>query len=315
MQIYKTGFTNGFANAFDEYNEINRKLFGIPEIDKFLSFKDERNVCIANNSSRKATSNFLHSMIVNICINFHLTKRNDSGGYSDLAEKKKTIIIDAGNGNNLGYIYLELVKASPIDGRTIKELLKQIIIVRAFTFYQLLNIIINEIPKYIHEPDNHNDKIQIIILDFLDTLQSPTHKINTKDEYSRLNYESDFKNNESLVIEAVEVLLNLSRDYFVILTYDNSNNIVKDQLLCKFNNGLEIDEANLPDNHIIENKRSRDKSKDKKIELYIKIKSKRIKSFSRFTSTSNCDVDDESASTDDAQITVTDHQKLINIGV
>jgi hypothetical protein len=323
LQIHRTGSIihhpgNGFVNAFDEFNEINRKLFGIPEIDELLSFKDRRNICIVNNSLSKTTADFLRSIIVKICTNFHLIKKNDSdSSSSNPTEKKITFIVDAGNGNNLGAIYLSLVRALSLssNGKIIKEFWKQIVIVRAFTFYQLLNIIINEIPKYtLHMSDDHN-KMQIIILDFLGTLFTPSHRINPKGGYNRLTCERDFKNSESLVLEAVDVLLHLSRDHFVIMTYDNGNNIVKDQLKCKFSNCLEIDKLNLR-NTIRKAKKYQSNSKDERSDgLCITIKSKKITLPSRFTPTSIYDTGDRSSPlTVEAQITSSNHQELINIG-
>ncbi len=48
LQIHRTGLTNGFVNASDEYNEIKRKLFGIPEIDELLSFEHQKNILRLN---------------------------------------------------------------------------------------------------------------------------------------------------------------------------------------------------------------------------------------------------------------------------
>jgi hypothetical protein len=44
LQIHKTGLTNGFVNALDEYKKTKRKLFGIPEIDELLSFEHQKNI-------------------------------------------------------------------------------------------------------------------------------------------------------------------------------------------------------------------------------------------------------------------------------
>jgi hypothetical protein len=59
LQIYRIGsinsqHANGFVNAFEEFNEINRKLFDIPEIDTLPSFEETRNICIVKNSLSKA---------------------------------------------------------------------------------------------------------------------------------------------------------------------------------------------------------------------------------------------------------------------
>ncbi|WP_458720403.1 hypothetical protein [Candidatus Nitrosocosmicus sp. R] len=279
MQIHKTAYKCGFVNAFDEYNEINRKLFGIPEIDELLSFEDKRNICIVNNSHSKFTADFLDSLILNVCINFHLTVNEGNNIDSNTIEKRKTIIIDAGNGNNLGHLYLKLVNKSLDFEFNLERILEEIIIIRAFTFYQMLHIIINEIPDYLLTLNN-NYKIQIIVLDLMDTLLTSSHKFDTTDRDRHLSFSRDFKNNEKLVIEAVDLLLNLSKNHFTIMTYVDDNNIIRDQLLCKFNNCLEIDSSNSTDN-LRSNKHQNMKTGERS-QLLIKIKSKTIPAYARF---------------------------------
>lgn len=276
MQIYKSEFINcysknNFANAFDEYNERKRKLFDIPEVDQYLSFEDKKNIFIVNKSSSNISGNFLYSIIANACINYHLI--DDKTRHCNNYVENKTILIDTGNGNNLGHLYLELIKKSSSRNFDIKEILEQITVVRAFTFYQLLNIIINEVPKFIYQLDD-NYKIQIIVMDFLDTLPESSHTIRTRDRHNYLRSERDFKHNEKLVIEALDILLNLSNNHFVILSYENNNGLVNGSLFSKFSNYLEIE---LMTCH---NMRSRDrkninKAKDTENELLIKIKSEK----------------------------------------
>ena len=78
-------------SAFDEFNDINRKLFEVPEIDKLLSFSDKKNICIQNQSHQ--SSNFLNRVIARICIDYHSCKTSDK---DNKVEKKRTILIDAG---------------------------------------------------------------------------------------------------------------------------------------------------------------------------------------------------------------------------
>ena len=267
-----------FFNAFDEFNERNRQLFNIPEIDRYLLFEDKKNVCIVNNSSSNISHSYLYSIITNACIAYHLN--NDEVTYdNNISQKKKmTLLIDAGNGNNLGYIYLDLVKKSSDEEIDIKELLKQIVVLRAFTFYQMLNIVINEIPKFIYQCDS-DCKIQIIVLDLLDTLiESSSRSIVSKGNNSRFKTERDFKINEKLVIEALEILLNLSNNYFVILTCDNRTRIIDDSFFYKFSNYLEIDMVNSV-NKSKKDECDLDEVKAVTKEILLKIKSKKIKSY------------------------------------
>ena len=72
-----------------------------------------------------------------------------------------------GSGNNLAYIYLHMVNRSLEYKFDIYKVLDNIIVSRAFTFYHLVNIVINEIPKLI---DKLYCNMQIIVVDLLETL-------------------------------------------------------------------------------------------------------------------------------------------------
>lgn len=233
---------NVFTNAFDEFNDINRKLFEIPEIDKFLSFSNKKNICIQNQIYDN--NNFLHHIIAKICISYYLV--NDSRSCSNKFKEKRTILIDAGNGNNLGSIYLNLTKLTIAKEIDINILLDSIMIVRAFTFYQLANIIINELPKFINQIGN---KIQIILLDLFDTLVSSSSSSmkKTKDN-SNSRSSNEIEDNIGIVNELIDMLIGLSEKYFVILTYNEAENMLCNSssssssrsLISKFNNAIKI---------------------------------------------------------------------------
>lgn len=204
-----------FVSAFDELQEQKRKLFGIPEIDNFLSFSDKKNIGIINRSSQQNTFNFLYYIIANVCISYHNKKENKKDG-------GKTILIDAGSENNLQFLYLNLVNRSlslSADNTmlvNIDNILDNIIVARAFTFYQLANIIIKEIPKIIQKLDN---RLQIIVLDLLDTLSlsssssssfSYFHKKNGE-ETGGLIYNNSFQNNLKLLEEVIYRLTYVSK--------------------------------------------------------------------------------------------------------
>lgn len=276
-----------FFNAFDEFNERNRQLLNIPEIDTHLFFEDKKNICIVNNSTSTVADNFLCSVITNACIAYHLNGKEVSYN-SNILAKKMTLLIDAGNGNNLGNIYLDLVKKSSTREFDIKEILKQIVVLRAFTFHQMLNIIINEIPKFIHQL-NGNCKIQIIVVDLLNTLfESSRRTIVSNDNNNRFKSKKDFESNEKLIIEAIDILLNLSNDHFVILTCDNSTNIINRSFFYKFSNYLEINVIK----YAVKNKKNRkdlDKVKAIRKEILLKIRSKKTTSSTSIKHSIFCD--------------------------
>ncbi|MDN5846474.1 MAG: hypothetical protein L0H53_09400 [Candidatus Nitrosocosmicus sp.] len=267
MEIPESRFTNcylknNFVNAFDEFQDINRKLFDIPEIDSLLSFDNKKNICIVNYNQSSQHNFFPYSLITNACIDHHTNTKNFSSSV------KKTILVDAGSGNNLGYVYLDLVNKSLNGQFDIDKILDQIIIARAFTFYQLLNIIINEIPKLIDEL--RNCKIQIIIMDFLDTLFSSSNRIKSK--------KSDFKYNEKLVNEMLDTLAHISTNHFVILTCDNSNNdnlyhYLASALDSKISNCIEIHSSKIDEVTFKKKKKSIGKDTNTQPELLLKVRS------------------------------------------
>ena len=226
---------NNFCTAFDEFNDINRKLFEVPEIDKLLSFADRKNICIQNQSHQ--SSNFLNSIIARICIDYHSCKTNDK---DNKVEKKTTILIDAGSGNNLGCLYINLINQAIKKEIDINSILDGIIISRAFTFSQLANILIYELPKLVKEIGN---KLQIIVLDLFDTLVSSNVK-NIMKKFENNDYSKTSRNaieeNISIINEMIDILMGLSVKYFVILTCDDYESIKDNSIIFKFNNAISI---------------------------------------------------------------------------
>jgi hypothetical protein len=226
---------NNFCTAFDEFNDINRKLFEVPEIDKLLSFADRKNICIQNQSHQ--SSNFLNSIIARICIDYHSCKTNDK---DNKVEKKTTILIDAGSGNNLGCLYINLINQAIKKEIDINSILDGIIIARAFTFSQLANMLIYELPKLVKEIGN---KLQIIVLDLFDTLVSSNVK-NIMKKFENNGYSKTSRNaieeNISIINEMIDILMGLSVKYFVILTCDDYESIKDNSITFKFNNAISI---------------------------------------------------------------------------
>jgi hypothetical protein len=241
---------NNFCTAFDEFNDINRKLFEVPEIDKLISFSDKKNICIQNQSHQ--SSNFLNRVIAKICIDYHSCKISDK---DNKVENKRTILIDAGSGNNLGCFYLNLVNQAIKKETDINSILDRIIIARAFTFSQLANMLIYELPKLVKEIGN---KLQIIILDLFDTLVSSNVKSRMKklgnNDYSATSRNA-IQENISIINEMIDVLISLSVKYFVILTCDDCENIKDNSIAFKFNNAINI-------------KHSTDKNKNKNKQIF-----------------------------------------------
>lgn len=223
-------FSVQFVNAFDKLQEQRRKLFNMPEIDNLLNYSDKKNICIVNRESKNANNNnFLYSLFAQFCFEFYFFSKNNTCN-----KKNKTILIDAGNGNNLGYIHQNLINQSIKKAFKISKVLDNIIVVRAFTFYQLANIIINEIPKLINKIDY---QIEIIVIDLLDTLFKTNRKNNNK-----YNLKRDFDENANLLNETLDNLIHISDKHFVIVSYNDIKNVTERSIISKFKNIVEINE-------------------------------------------------------------------------
>src|SRR3954447_16200619 len=229
MYLTTKEFSVQFINAFDKLQEQRRKLFNIPEIDNLLNYSDKKNICIVNRESKNANNNFLYSLFAQFCIEFYFFSKNNTCN-----KKNKTILIDAGNGNNLGYIYQNLINQSIKKAFKINLSLDNIIVVRAFTFYQLANIIINEIPKSINKIDY---QIQIIVIDLLGTLFKTNRKNNSK-----YNLIRDFDENADLLNEILDNLIHISDKHFVIVSYNDIKNVTERSIISKFKNIVKINE-------------------------------------------------------------------------
>ena len=213
---------NKFVNAYDELIDNRRKLFNIPSIDNFFYFQGEKNIRIIN---RCKTTHMLYHLVTKLCIEY--AKNN---------EKNKTILIDGG-GNNLGYIYLQLIKLSVKEQQQfdINRLLKNIIISRAFTLYQLANTVINELPALIQKL---NCKIQIIVLDIFNTLFSVSNdKIKLESIKNAIGIGED---KIKLLEEILQNITNFSNYYFSILAFTDSSKIFNKNIFSHFNQTLEI---------------------------------------------------------------------------
>jgi len=215
-----TTYSTKFISAYEELIDNNRKLFNIPSIDDFFHFQDKKNISIIN---RCKTTHFLYHLISKLCIQYSKNNQNN-----------KTILIDGG-GNNLGCLYIDLIKLSVKEQFNTNQLLNNIILSRAFTFYQLANVIINELPILIQKL---NCKIQIIVLDILDTLfSSSTNKVKSK----LIKNASDIKEDKiKLLDEILQNMISFSRYCFSILAFTDFRNILNKSIFSRFNQILEI---------------------------------------------------------------------------
>ena len=135
------------------------------------------------------------------------------------------IAIDAGNSLDF-YQYVNFARQYCLD---IKEILQRIIVTRAFTIYQLADLIINELPEVIKQFDTH----LIVISDLLHMF---THDPNV-----------DRKEGIYLIKEIVSAIRKISmssssspRQILGVISWNHHQSSYNDILLSKLDKYLEI---------------------------------------------------------------------------
>jgi hypothetical protein len=120
---------------------------------------------------------------------------------------------------------------------TINKILDNIIISREFTFYQLANIIIKELPILIQKL---NCKIQIIVLDIVDAQFSPSSN-QLKSKLIKKDAANTTEDKIKILDEILQNISNLSKNYFSILAFTDFNKTINKNIFSHFNQILEID--------------------------------------------------------------------------
>jgi hypothetical protein len=218
-----TTYFGKFTSAYEELSDNRKKLFGIPPIDNFFYFHEKKNISIINRC--KTTTHLLYQLVAKLCIEF--SKNN--------GKKNKTIVIDGGSGNNLGYLYLKLMKLSVKEQSNINQLLDNIIISRAFTFYQLTDVIANELPMLIKKLSG---KLQIIVLDIFDRLVTPsTSKIKSKPIENASDIEDD---KIKRLDKTLQNIISLSKHHLSVLAFTGFKKTFNKTIFSGFDHILEI---------------------------------------------------------------------------
>ena len=142
-----------FQSAYEEF--IDRFTFGIEALDSpssLLSLKTGDTVGIVGYGSNNR--NYTNILMTRLSIRSLLSKRQGGVG------SPYVITVDAGNSLDF-YQYVNFARQYCLD---IKEILQRIIVSRAFTVYQLADLIINELPKVIKQFDTR----LVVVSDLLD---------------------------------------------------------------------------------------------------------------------------------------------------
>jgi hypothetical protein len=142
-----------FQTAYvDIEDRIKRRIltFDIEKIDSCcISLTTEDCVCIVGDEREYA-----NAILMRLCVRALMSKRQ--GGF----ESTNVIFIDAGNNSDVFYQCVNFARQYGLD---IKKVLQGIMITRAFTIYQLADLIIYQLPIMIQQ---FNTKV-IVISDLL----------------------------------------------------------------------------------------------------------------------------------------------------
>ena len=146
-----------FQIAYDEF--ISRLMFDIAVLDtslQNLNSNDNTIAIIGNNTHNRCDRKFTNILLIRLCVySLFMRHRQDinftssSSSHSQMPLLPYVVIVDAGNSLDF-YQFVEFIRQYGLD---IKETLQRIVISRAFTIYQLTNLIVNELPNIVRRLD------------------------------------------------------------------------------------------------------------------------------------------------------------------
>jgi len=137
-----------FRTAYELNYKTDALSCGIEKLDNLVNFSSGDRVCIIGNKK------YTNMIVTRLCVRALVPKR--IGRFNS----PNTIIIDAGNSLDF-YLFVNFARQYGLD---IKRILQHIIVSRAFTVYQLIDLIITQIPRIIQ---SYNSKM-VIISNFLE---------------------------------------------------------------------------------------------------------------------------------------------------
>jgi hypothetical protein len=150
-----------FQTAYSNIEDRRKRrilTFDIEKINSCISLSAEDCICIVG--ERKHTN----AILMRLCVRALLKLRKEQ---SELLEdsEKKVIFIDAGGGKSSD-IYQCVNFARQYYGIDIKKVLQSILVTRAFTIYQLADLLIYQLPRIIQQL--LEAKVIVVIADLLD---------------------------------------------------------------------------------------------------------------------------------------------------
>lgn len=204
------------------YQQLSTKLgFDIKRIDSLLNLDTHDSICIIGEQR------YTQLLIDRLCVHTLLPRRY--GGIGQ--DYSKIIVIDAGNCTDV-YQYVDFCRQYGLE---INKVLRNVVVSRVFTIYQLAYLITHDLPKIIEKFSTDNKVLVIVVYDLLHLFSSDPHIDRT-----------DAKN---LVKEISNSLRKLSKDWFVIVSFTHSNRQYTKPLITVFDKCIkitnDIDDSNI----------------------------------------------------------------------
>lgn len=146
-------FKTAYSDIEDKRRSRRRILtFDIEKIDSFISLTIADCVCIVSDERK-----YTNTILMRLCVRSLMSKRQ--GGF----ESTNVIFVDAGG--TCSDVY-QCVNFARQYGLNIKKVLQNIMVTRAFTIYQLADLLIYELPRVIQQQFDGNAGV-VVIADLL----------------------------------------------------------------------------------------------------------------------------------------------------
>lgn len=204
------------------YQRLSTKLgFDIKGIDSLLNLDTHGSICIVGDQR------YTQLLIDRLCVHTLLPRKY--GGIGQ--DYSKIIVIDAGNCTDV-YQYVDFCRQYGLE---IDKVLRNVVVSRVFTIYQLAYLITHDLPKIVEKFSTGNKVIVIVVYGLLHLFSSDPH-INRIDA-------------KNLIKEISSSLRKLTKDWFVIVSFTHSNRQYMKPLITVFDKCIKI--TNTIDNSIV----------------------------------------------------------------
>ena len=214
-----------FRTAFHQIEDSSIKFtFDIEKIDSLLNLNAYGSLCIIGEQK------YTQLLINRLCIHSLLPKRHGGIGGPDYS---KIIAIDAGNCTDV----YQLVDFARQYGLEIEKVLKNIVVSRVFTIYQLAYLIVHKLQEAIEQFSSEKKNRLIVIYGLLHLFVSDPH--------------ADKADAKNLIKEIASSLRKVSKERFIIVSFAHCNMEYQKLLLPVFDNCIEITN-NIDDGKILQ---------------------------------------------------------------